>query len=46
MLEPFLNPATGHLDADSESAQALRRAVLGFRPAGLKANRQEIELRP
>ncbi len=26
MLEPFLHPATGHLDADSESAQTFRRA--------------------
>ncbi len=30
MLEPFLNPAPGHLDADSEPVQALRRAALGF----------------
>jgi hypothetical protein len=27
MLEPFLDPATGHLDADSEPAQALRWAI-------------------
>ena len=27
MLEPFLDPATGHLDADSEPARNLREAI-------------------